>query len=172
MRYRASFIIFFFLTLSLRSLQVQAADSGPEPGKLAPPIELADLTGKNVSLSQFKGHIVLLNFWSTLCAPCTAEMPSLNRLYLALKDQGLQVVAVAIDASDAPVRDFASAKHLAFPVLVDKEKEFFFDEYAGPSLPASYLIDRSGVIVENFTGPREWDSRDMKSRVRKLLEKR
>jgi len=61
---------------------------------------------------------------------------------------------------------------LAFPVLVDKEKEFFFDEYAGPSLPASYLIDRNGVIRETFTGPREWDSPDMKNSVRKLLEKR
>lgn len=172
MRYPVSIITVFILFLGLSFMQARAADRRPEAGKLAPPIELADLTGRNVSLSQFKGKIVILNFWSTRCAPCTAEMPSLNRLFLALREQGLQVLAVAIDASDAPVRDFAAAKRLAFTVLVDKEQEFFFDEYAGPSLPASYIIDRNGVIVEKFSGPREWDSPDMKNRVLKLLEKR
>jgi peroxiredoxin len=149
-----------------------AASVGLTPGKQAPGFELTGLDGKPVSLGQFKGSVVLLNFWSTLCGPCVAEMPSLNRLYLSLKDRGFAVVSVAIDTSDKPVREFVSAKSIAFTVLVDREKEVFFDDYAGPSLPASYLIDRDGTILETVNGAREWDSQDMKSRVLRALDKR
>ncbi|HEX9021908.1 MAG TPA: TlpA disulfide reductase family protein [Nitrospirota bacterium] len=147
-----------------------AAGLGTDPGKQAPPVELPDLAGRTVSLSQFKGKVVLLNFWSTLCAPCTAELPSLDRLSTALRGEGLVVLAVAIDASDKPVREFAAKNKFALTVLLDREKEVFFDQYAGPGLPATYFIDRNGIIVEKFSGPREWDSPDMKKKIRKLLE--
>jgi peroxiredoxin len=149
-----------------------AGEGGLTPGKQAPGFELRDLGGKPVTLAQFKGSVVLLNFWSTLCGPCVAEMPSLNRLYLSLKDRGFEVVSVAIDASDKPVREFVGEKKIAFTVLVDREKEVFFDDYAGPSLPASYLIDRNGTILETASGAREWDSPDMKNRVLHALDKR
>ena len=161
-------ILFLFLTSSAG----QAFAGGPEIGTQAPPIELTDLAGRTVSLSQFQGKLVLVNFWSTLCKPCVAEMPSLNSLYIALKDQGFHVVAVAIDSTDKPVREFVTKNHIAFTVLLDKEKEVFFDEYASPSLPASYLIDRKGNIIEKFDGPREWDSPEIKNRIMNLLKKR
>jgi peroxiredoxin len=99
-------------------------------------------------------------------------MPSLNRLYRTLKDKGIQVLAVSIDASDTPVREFVIKNNIVFSILHDRDKEVFFDQYAGPSLPATYLIDRNGIIVEKFIGPREWDTPDMKNRILKLLDKR
>ena len=168
--------IFVFLFFSLfpqaHVTETYAADIGLEAGKQAPPVELPDLAGNTLSLSQLKGTVVLLNFWSTLCKPCIAEMPSLNSLYGALKDNGLKVIAVSIDGSDKPVREFASQKKIAFTILLDTEKEVFFDQYAGPSLPATYLIDRNGIIVETFNGPWEWDSPEMKSKIVKLLKDR
>ncbi len=149
-----------------------AAQVGLTPGKQAPGFELTGLDGKPVSLDRFKGSVVLLNFWSTLCGPCVAEMPSLNRLYLSLKDRGFEIVSVAIDTSDKPVLEFVNAKKISFTVLVDREKEVFFDDYAGPSLPASYLLDRSGTILETVSGAQEWDSPDMKNRVLRALDKR
>jgi peroxiredoxin len=172
MRSSRSTILLFLLSFLIAAPSAHAADTGPEVGKLAPSFELRDLAGKTVSLSDFKGKVVLLNFWSTLCAPCTAELPSLNRLAAAVTAGDFIVVAVAIDASEKPVREFLSGKSFAFTVLLDPEKEVFFDQYAGPSLPASYLIDRNGIIVDKFSGPREWGSPDMKNRVVKLLEKR
>jgi peroxiredoxin len=151
---------------------IRAADAGLDIGKSAPSFELVDLSGKIVSLSDYRGNIVLLNFWSTLCAPCTAEMPSLNRLHLALKDKGLIVIAVSIDSTDRLVRDFVREKGIFFTVLVDREKEVFFDQYAGPTLPATYLIDRKGVIVEKFSGPREWDSLDTMQKIINAAKKR
>ncbi len=144
---------------------VCAADAGLDIGKAAPSFELSDLSGKIVKLSDYRGKIVLLNFWSTLCAPCTAEMPSLNSLHLALKDKGGIVIAVSIDSSDRLVREFVKEKGISFSVLLDREKEVFFDQYASPSLPATYLIDSNGIIVEKFSGPKEWDSRDMMQKI-------
>lgn len=166
-------ILIIIILLFFPSLPVTASDPGaPEVGKHAPQFELANLSGKTVTLAGYQGGIVLLNFWSTRCAPCTAEMPSLNALYLALKGSGLQVLAVAINAAEKPVREFVDARKIAFPVLMDRDQEVFFDLYAGPALPVSYLIDRNGVIVEKFAGPRQWDTPAMKSRILRLLEKR
>jgi peroxiredoxin len=163
--------ILLLLSLTIPAGEMQAAEVGPDIGKHAPSFELWDLSEKVVTLSEYRGKVVLLNFWSTLCVPCTAEMPSLNGLHAALGDKGLHVIAVSIDASDRPVKNFVEEKRIAFMVLRDPEKEVFFDEFAGPSLPASYLIDRNGIIREKFNGPREWDAPDMQEKIMKLLKK-
>jgi peroxiredoxin len=159
----------------MASLHVQGAltaDTGPNIGKYAPPFELKILAGKTISLASLRWTVVLLDFWSTVCAPCVAEMPSLNRLSAASKESNLRVIAVSIDASDEPVREYAVKDNIAFTILLDKDKEVFSDQYAGPGLPATYLIDQNGIIVEKFNGSREWDTPDMKNRVLKLLERR
>ena len=163
--------ILLLLSLTLPAREIPAAEVGTDIGMLAPSFELKDLSGKTVTLSDYRGKVVLLNFWSTLCAPCVAEMPSLNRLHDALRDKGFHVIAVSIDGPDRPVKNFVSEKRIAFTVLRDPEKEVFFDLYAGPSLPASYLIDKSGAIAGKENGSREWDSPEIKKEIMKLLKK-
>jgi peroxiredoxin len=163
-------LLFFSLPLNAQAAKT-VSETGTEIGRYAPPIELADLSGNTVTLESLRGQVVLLNFWSTLCPPCTAEMPSMNRLYASLKDRGFQIVSVAIDSTDKPVREYVEKNNIVFPVLLDTEKEVFFDVYAGPSLPATYLINRNGMIVEKFTGLQVWDAPEMKNRVMILLEK-
>ena len=170
MRPVAPIMLLFFLTLGIIVPGAMATNLGLEAGKHAPSVQLPDLTGKTISLADAKGKVVLLNFWSSRCAPCVAELPSLNRLYAELKDAGLQVLAVSIDASDALVFEIVRAKNITFPVLRDAEREVYFDQYAGPSLPATYLIDKNGVIREIFTGPQEWDASAMKSKILKVLQ--
>ena len=168
--------LFLFLLLLL-SFQLplhakQVSRIGTEVGQYAPPFALSDLEGRTISLESLRGRVVLLNFWSTLCAPCIAEMPSLSRMSSALRDKGLQVLSVAIDASDKPVREYARKNAIPFTVLLDKDKAVFFDDYAGPSLPATYLLDRNGVIVDTFIGPQAWDAPEMKKRITILLEEK
>ena len=165
-----SFLIFFFFQLPLQAKQI--SEIGTEIGRYAPTLALPDLEGRTISLESLRGQVVLLNFWSTLCAPCTAEMPSLNRLSSALRDKGLQVISVAIDSSDKPVREYVRNNAISFTVLLDKDKAVFFDDYAGPSLPATYLLDRNGIIVGKFSGPQVWDAPEMKKRVMILLEEK
>ncbi|OGW48139.1 MAG: hypothetical protein A2078_01040 [Nitrospirae bacterium GWC2_57_9] len=168
-----SIISLFFLSFSLNAHAARrVSETGTELGRYAPPITLADLTGRTISLESLRGQVVLLNFWSSLCSPCKAEMPSMNRLYEALKEKGFQVVTVAIDSSDGPVREFAAKNNIAFTILLDRGKEVFSEEYAAPSLPATYLLDRNGVIVEKFSGLQVWDAPEMKNRLLLVLAKR
>lgn len=165
-------ILFFLLIAAMNVPAAMAIDTAPALGNYAPPFELQDLSGKTIRLSDYRGKVVLLNFWSTLCAPCTAELPSLSRLAVLFKDADFAVLTVSVDASDKPVREFVEAHKLALTVLRDGEKEIFFDQYAGPLLPATYLIDRNGIIVEIVANSREWDSAVAQDLILKLLKKR
>jgi peroxiredoxin len=163
-------IVLFSFFIPVHS--VHASDSTLALGTPAPAFELQSLDGKTVKLSDLKGKVVLLNFWSTRCPPCIAEMPSLNRLYASLRKNGLEVCAISIDASDKPVRELVQEKSIAFTILMDSEKETYFDWYAAPPLPMTYLIDAGGVIRQTFSGPQEWDSSAVKEKIVQYLPKR
>jgi peroxiredoxin len=135
----------------------------------APDFTLNDINGKKVNLSEFRGKVVVLNFWATWCGPCRAEMPSLNNLYNEYKDKGLVVLAVSMDTSEKPVKSFVKELKLAFPVLMDKDKAVSFDEYAVLGLPTTFLIDKNGGVIEKIMGEKEWDSPQMKEKILKLL---
>lgn len=135
----------------------------------APDFTLSNLDGRKVSLSSYKGKVVILNFWGTWCEPCKAEMPSLNKLYLEHRDKGLVVLAVSIDPSDQKVKSFISQKGYSIPVLLDRNKEVFFDTYGLFGLPVSVIIDRDGMIVQKVIGEIAWDSPQMEEKIRKLL---
>lgn len=139
------------------------------PGSPAPDFTLTDISGKKVSLSELKGKVVLLNFWATWCGPCRAEMPGLNKLYQELREKGLVVLAISVDASDKPVKEFMKDKKFSFPVLLDTDKEVSFDDYAVMGLPTTIIIDRKGLIAEKVLGEREWDTPQMKEKITKLL---
>ena len=166
-----SFFLFLFFSFQFPLHAKQAIEIGTEVGRYAPTFELSDLEGRLITLESLRGQVVLLNFWSTLCAPCVAEMPSLNRLSSALRNKGL-VISVAIDSNDKPVREYVRKNAISFTVLLDKDKAVFFDEYAGPSLPVTYLLDRNGVIVDTFSGAQVWDAPEMKKRIMMHLEEK
>jgi len=155
------------LTLFVRD--GRCLETGPQVGKLAPSFELTDVDGKKVAFADYKGKVVLINFWATWCGSCKAEMPSLNNLYVAFKNDGFIVLAITIDPKEKPVQKFLKDVTVTFPVLMDKEQEVYFDEYGVLGLPTSFLIDRDGVIREHIRGERQWDSADMKEKIKGLL---
>lgn len=163
-------LLSFFIAIDI--LGTDAIVAAQEIGKPAPNFELTDIDGKKVKLSEFRGKVVLLNFWATWCGPCKAEMPSLNSLYLAMRDKEFIILAISVDASEKPVKSFMSEKKIAFPVLMDKDKEISFDLYGVAGIPVSFLLDKNGIVTEKFMGEREWDSPDIKNKVLKLLNRR
>jgi peroxiredoxin len=163
-------IVLVFFASADRGASV--AYNAPEPGKHAPLFTLKDTQGKNVSLSDFKGKVVLINFWATWCGSCKAEMPSLNNLYRALKDKGFAILAISTDSSEIPVRYFVAERGISFPVLMDKDKMVYSDKYAVIGLPMSFLIDRDGVIVGRVVGEVEWDSPEMKNKITGVLNRK
>ncbi len=116
----------------------------------APEFRLLDLQGRPVALSAFRGKVVILDFWATWCPPCRREIPDFVSLQNQYKDQGLQIVGVALDEADK-VHGFAEANGMNYPVLLGDDNVAAL--YGGISgIPTTFIIDRRGNIVERFEG--------------------
>ncbi|NNL43411.1 MAG: TlpA family protein disulfide reductase [Desulfobacterales bacterium] len=125
-------------------------------GVPAPDFTFPGLDGQKVSLADSKGKVVLLNIWATWCAPCVAEMPSMEKLYRELKDEGFVLLAVSVDetGTDA-VAPFMKKHKLGFPVLLDTVGDIK-SLYQVTGIPESFIIDKNGIIIEKIIGPRDW----------------
>ena len=120
---------------------------GPEIGKLAPDFELSSLDGKVVSLSDFRGKPVFLNFWATWCGPCRFEMPFIQKMYEGLSNEGLVVLAVNVQENPATVKEFVESFGLTFPVLLDTNSEVRL-AYNIRGIPTTFFIDKNGIIQD------------------------
>jgi peroxiredoxin len=130
---------------------------------------LPSLTGQPVRLADFRGQVVLLNFWATWCPPCREEMPSMERLHQRYGNRGFSIVAISIDAGGAPVVvPFARALKLTFPIALDPGMAVN-NEYRVQALPSTFLIDRNANVVALAVGPRDWDSRAARALIESLL---
>lgn len=120
-------------------------------GQAAPNFTLTDLNGKAVSLAQFKGHPVLINFWSTTCLPCRTETPLLEQTYNARQQDGLVILGVAqADPTDS-VAKFGKDYALTYTLLPDTTQKVT-KQYGVTGLPVSYFVDTTGVIRTAHNG--------------------
>jgi thiol-disulfide isomerase/thioredoxin len=128
----------------------------------APPVTLKDLRGRTVRLSDYKGKIVLLNFWATWCPPCRAEMPDLVRWQREYRKKGLQVIGVTYPPTDiTEVRKFIRNLKVNYTVLLGtKETKTLFD--SAEALPLTIVIDREGNVrdlIEEIILPQEFEQK-------------
>lgn len=137
---------------------------------LAPDFKLKNLDGKNTRLRSYKGNLIFLNFWATWCGPCRAEMPSMQTLYSELQEEGLVIVAVNRQEGARIVKSFINAYELTFPVLLDTTGQVSVRYGAASIVPLTYLLDRDMNIIARVMGAREWDTPEMLSVFRRLLE--
>ncbi|KPJ76377.1 MAG: hypothetical protein AMJ54_11860 [Deltaproteobacteria bacterium SG8_13] len=137
----------------------------------APNFSLPDLSGKKVSLYEFRGKVVLLNIWATWCAPCVEEMPSMEILHQKLKGEDFTILAVSIDESGAEaVIPFMKQHKLSFTALIDT-KGSVKSLYRTTGVPESFIIDREGLTVEKVIGARDWASPEMVGYFRNLIQR-
>src|SRR5215467_603660 len=133
-----------------------------QEGKPAPLLAMKDIEGRAVRLSDYKGKVVLLNFWATWCAPCRAEMPDLVKWQREYRRHGLQIIGVTYPPEDpAEVRKFIKSINVNYPIaLGEKQTKAIFDE--GETIPISVVIDKSGVVREVIKGiifPEEFEQK-------------
>lgn len=119
-------------------------------------IQLKDITGNRVSLSDFRGKIVFLNFWATWCPTCVVEMPAMEKLHRRFKDQNFAMIAVNLQESEAQVKSFFEKFKLSFTALLDSRGEVA-SGLAVSALPTTFVLDKKGRILGMALGPREWD---------------
>jgi len=146
------------LTLLLLLSSVAAAAQGAK----APAVALRDLRGRTVRVSDYKGKIVLLNFWATWCPPCRAEMPDLVRWQREYRSSGLQIIGVTYPPTKrAAVRRFVRRVKINYPVVFGAaETKALFD--SGEALLLSVVIDREGNVREVIRGivlPEEFEQK-------------
>jgi cytochrome c biogenesis protein CcmG, thiol:disulfide interchange protein DsbE len=143
--------------------------SGSRPGRIgsnAPDFTVQD-SDHTVTLSQFRGQVVVLNFWATWCPPCVEETPSLIRMQARLKDKGVVVLAVSIDDDDAAYHKFLKQYGVNMVTVRDEAKKAS-SLYGTFGWPETYVIDRNGVIRRKFIGPVEWTSPEVTDYLSKL----
>jgi thiol-disulfide isomerase/thioredoxin len=146
-------------------------DAAPSPllGKPAPPLSLMDLNGKQVSLRDFKGHPLVLNFWSTYCAPCKVEMPWLEEFSRKYAPEGFEVVGVTYDSEvgKATIGKDTQKLGVTYPILLSDpavEKAYLSDTEV---LPMSFYLDRTGKVIAVTAGLGAKD--DLESMVKQTI---
>jgi peroxiredoxin len=121
-----------------------------EKGPPAPGFELKNLEGESVKLSDFKGKVVLLNFWATWCPPCIKEMPMFQDLYQKHKDKGFVILGVSMDKSKKIAQKFIQKEGITYPILMGNPE--LGAKYRVRGLPTSYIIGRQGHLLRQFMG--------------------
>jgi thiol-disulfide isomerase/thioredoxin len=123
-----------------------------------------------VSLSSYKGKVVIVNIWATWCPPCVAETPSLDKLYKMFKDEGLELLAVSVDKNGKKVVEpFIKKKDLSFPVLLDPEGRVA-GLYRTTGVPESFIVRKDGTLDNKIEGAINWTSPKVIEYFQKLLK--
>lgn len=142
--------------------------AGGDATGAAPAFTLTSLSGQPGALNQYKGQVVMLNFWATWCGPCQQEMPLLDQMYKKYKPAGFTLIGVNVDKEAAAVKELLARKPVTFPVLLDPanqvSKAYHVDE-----MPSSVIIDRKGQIRYIHRGYRPGDENEYQDRIRQLI---
>ena len=144
-------------------LKPGAATQPPGPAEADPPLPLdftvKDLAGKPVSLSDFRGQVVLVNFWATWCSPCKEEMPVLEAYYRQHQPQGFLLLGINVSDRPEEAAAFVKQQGYSYPILFDSPGNVLLD-LGIQGLPASLLIDREGGLVTRWLGPLTFEMLD------------
>lgn len=160
---------FFWAALLWAALLPTAISAASETNP-APDFKLESLDGSEISLEQFRGQYLVINFWATWCGPCKMEMPSLETLHRTFKSKNLKLLAVSGDMFGAQVvRPFAEAHNLTFTILLDPTLRVSH-KFGVVSLPTTYLVGPDGNIVGVSQGAENWASPEALQYFQDLLK--
>jgi len=152
-------VLVIILSLKLNDSSVEFSNQVAIEGDIpAPDFTFPGLDGKMVSLSDYKGKVVLVNIWATWCPPCVAEMPSMEKLYHKFKGENFEILAVSIDETGLKaVAPFMKKTRLTFPALIDSQGAIK-SVYRITAIPESFIVDKQGLLIKKIVGPVDWAS--------------
>lgn len=145
-------LMVLIITVCAALSSISCTPTCPDIGKSAPEFTLKSVDGSDISLSDFHGKKVILNFWATWCEPCKFEIPFFQKIYSEQTGNNIVVVAVDVKETASKVQDFANSKALTFPILLDTEAKVV-QKYCLPgALPITLFIDAEGTIKARKIG--------------------
>lgn len=150
--------------------QVKNASSGLRsvPIKTTPPLSLLDLNGIRRKLSDYRGKVVLVNFWASWCPPCIEEIPSMQRLYKKMRNRPFEILAINVGEKKSVIRKFRKQLGFEFPVLLDK-RGHVYKEWKVYVYPSNFLLDTKGSLRFGAPGGVVWDGPEAISAINSLL---
>lgn len=159
-------ILCFFLGWGV----AQAQELKPYAGGATPALQLKDLQGKTHALADYRGQVVMVQFWATYCAPCIKEMPSMQRMQGKLAGRPFKILAVNMGESESEVRAFLKKVNVDFTILMDGEGEALaaWKVFVAPS---TFIVDPEGRIRYTLQGGAEWDAPEYVSKITALMPK-
>lgn len=131
-------------------------------------LQVKDLEGSITSMSAYRGKVIFLNFWATWCMPCVAELPSINKLYLELKEENIAFLLISNEQLEK-VKRYHSKKGYQIPFHIIDEEGNIPNSYFSPSIPTTFIINKEGQIIRKSFGAEDWDDEAFVQEIRKLL---
>lgn len=165
-----SLVMLTLVACNRQDKPVTAGSSGAAVNKAATDIAITSLSGTQHKLSDFKGKVVMLNFWATWCPPCREEVPSLMRLNKLMEGKPFQMLAVSLDEGGKPdVERFFRVTGYSLPVYTDQDRKSA-GIYGVTGVPETFIIDQKGIIVKKVIGPLKWDDPEIVAFITKLMK--
>jgi peroxiredoxin len=161
----------FILVVSLPSIAQQAGKGLTQlPDRpQAPDFVLADIDGNQYRLSDYRGQVVIINFWATWCPPCRAEMPSMQRAWQQLEKEGILMLGINVGEDEDTIFPFTANYPVEFPLLMDQDSRVI-NQWPVRGLPTTFVVSPEGKITYRAIGGREWDDPDLLAMVRALKQ--
>jgi thiol-disulfide isomerase/thioredoxin len=160
--------LIFFISCLFLLTSAQAQDLKPWKGGPTPPLALNDLNGKPLKLEDYRGKVVMVQFWATYCPPCLKEMPSMMRLEQKLAGKPFAILAVNMGETEKEVRDFLKKINVDFTILMDNDGKALADWKVFVA-PSTFLVDSRGKIRYTLQGGAEWDAPEYVAKISEML---
>lgn len=130
----------------------------------APDFNLLDINGERHRLSDYKGKIVIVNFWATWCPPCREEMPSMQRAWQPLKQRNVVMLAINVGEDEDTIFKFTADYPADYPLLMDRDSSVI-QRWPVRGLPTTFIVDTAGRLVFQAIGTRDWDDPELMDRI-------
>jgi peroxiredoxin len=161
----------FFLVLMFHAHSLMAGEKQTLPPVAnsfpAPAFELRDIDGKIHHIKDYRGKVVVLNFWATWCPPCRYEMPSMERARKKLLQDKVVILAVNVGENEDTIFEFTGNYPVEFPLLMDQSGNII-KQYPVVGLPTTYIINPQGIVTHRAVGSREWDDNQLLDQLRHM----
>lgn len=156
------------LAIAAMLLSTQPAMAILQTGEKAPPIKLATTSGQPITLANYRGYVLVMDFFATWCIPCKESIPHMIDLNRKYGRQGLQILGVSVDeGNDREVRDFIAARRINYPVAIAGDE--MQADYGLRSIPTIYVINKRGVVAGKFQGYSDQAAKSIDDMVKRLL---